>query len=71
MESEEYAIVTLPGDRTPQVWPTGGRDKGAFEAYCATSGVSVVRTYPNPQEAMNAVCLSIGGWFGGRCAVQP
>ncbi len=66
MESDEYAIVILLADSAPQVWPTGGRNKESFEAYCATSGVTVIRAYSSPQEALDALCLPIPDWFAAR-----
>ena len=63
MQSDEYAIVLLPGDRAAQVWPTGGRDSASFEAHCATCGVTVIRSYSAPEDALEALCLSIENWF--------
>jgi hypothetical protein len=64
MASEEFAIVILPGGGSPQVWPTRGRSKESFEAYCATCGASVIRSYPSLEEAIGALCLPIDDRFG-------
>jgi hypothetical protein len=59
MTSEEYAIVILPGGGLPRVWPTRGRGKESFEAYCATFGATVIRAYPSLEEAIADLYLPI------------
>lgn len=67
MESEEYAVVILPGGGAARVWPTGGRAKESFEAHCATCGVTVIGVYPSVEVALEAISLPIGAWL----AVTP
>lgn len=66
MAPEEFAIVTLSGGGLPRVWPTRGRSKESFEEYCATYGVTVIRTYPSLEEAMDALYLPLEVRFAGR-----
>ena len=61
MDSEEFAIVVMPDGGPPRVWPTRGRSKESFEAYCATSGTTVLRAYPSLEEAIEDLCLPIDG----------
>ncbi len=63
MESEEYAIVVMPGGGPPQVWPIRARSEETFAAYCATCGVTVIRAYPSLEEAIQAIYLPIDGRF--------
>jgi hypothetical protein len=65
MASEEYAIVIMPGGGPPQVWPTSGRARESFEAYCATCGAAVIRIYPSPEEAIADIYLPIDDRFAG------
>jgi hypothetical protein len=69
MASEEYAIVILPGGVLPQVWPTRGRAKESFEAYCATCGAAVIRAYPSLEEAVADIYLPIDDRFADRVGV--
>jgi hypothetical protein len=59
MASEEYALISLPGDGRPQVWPTAGRSKESFEAHCATCGATVIRSYASLEDAIEAICLPV------------
>jgi hypothetical protein len=63
MASEEYAVVIMTGGGPPQIWPTRGRSKESFEAFCATCGAMVFRAYPNMEEAAGAVDVMVEGGF--------
>jgi len=51
---EEHAVIMMPGNDRPQVWPTRGRSLPEFEAFCATCGATVVQIFPTLEEAKNA-----------------
>ena len=49
--SEEFAVIIMPGDGRPQVWPTRGRGTAEFEAFCADMGATLVQVYGSLEEA--------------------
>jgi hypothetical protein len=70
MASDEYAMVLMPGSDSPQVWPTRGRSKESFDAYCATCGATVIKGYASIEEAIEAIYLPINDRFANIRGLQ-